>query len=160
MKRFMVRTLSVVALIVGMAAVAAAQPGQRCHAAGEWAYTKTGTLLLSSGPVPYAAVGKFSFDVHGTLSGSQHSSTGGAVAMNVLAGSVDLQADCSGTATVEVYDESGTVLLRTAVMALVTDDNTREVRGIVTRLTLPNGFVVPQAITVVGRRVENNTRKK
>ena len=59
MRRFIIRTLCVVGLLVGMAAVASAQGSAGCRAiTGEWAYTKTGTLLPPTGPIPYAAVGK------------------------------------------------------------------------------------------------------
>jgi hypothetical protein len=157
MKRFAIRTLCVVALLASIPAVASAQGGPRCSLTpGEFAYTKTGTLLPPTGPVPYAAVGKLTVEPGWTLSGLQDSSTGGIVLKNALIGTVSLQADCTATATVGVYDESGTTLLRTAVMTLIADDNGREVRGIVTQLTLPNGYVVPQAITVVGRKVLNN----
>jgi hypothetical protein len=57
---------------------------------------------------------------------------------------------------VGVYDESGAVLLRTATIWLVLDDNGREGRGIVTQITLPNGSVVPSVLTMLLRRVENN----
>lgn len=127
---------------------------------GEWGYTKTGTLLLPSGPVPYAAVGKFIFDASGTVSGFQESSTGGAVLKNQLKGSFSIDADCRGIATAGVYDESGNTWLRTAVMSLVVDDNQREGRGIVTLLTVPNPaggtMNLPQVITVNAKKLSAN----
>jgi hypothetical protein len=75
---FFVRTLCVVALVVGFAGIASAQPRPGCGmVAGEWAYTKTGTLLPPTGPVPYAAVGTLTIAVDGSSTGAQVSNTGG-----------------------------------------------------------------------------------
>ena len=154
MRGFAIRTLCVVGLLVGLSAVASAQGRAGCQAmTGEWAYTKTGTLLPPTGPIPYAAVGKFTVDPGGNISGSQDSSTGGTVVKNALIGTGTQETDCSVTATIGVYDQTGTILLRTAAMVWVVDDNGREARGIVTQLTLGNGAVVPQVITAVSRRV-------
>src|SRR5258708_6147124 len=40
-------------------------------AAGEWGYVYTGTLLLPTGPVPVAAVGRYTLDKEGNVSGTQ-----------------------------------------------------------------------------------------
>jgi hypothetical protein len=156
MKGFFVRTLCAVALVVGLAAVASAQPGPCGMVTGDWAYTKTGTLLPPTGPVPYAAVGKLTIGLNGSSTGTQVSNTGGTAVKNALIGTGSVEADCSVIATVGVYDESGAVLLRTATIWLVFDDNGREGRGIVTQITLPNGNVVPSVLTMLFRRVENN----
>lgn len=157
MKGLFVRTLCVVALLVGLAAVASAQPGHGCRmATGNWAYTKTGTLLTPAGPVLYAAVGMLTIGLDGSSTGTQVSNTGGTAVKNALIGTGSVEADCSVIATVGVYNESGDTLLRTATIWLVLDDDGREARGIVTQITLPNGYVVPSVLTMLFRKVENN----
>jgi hypothetical protein len=160
MKHSLVRMACVVAVLAGMTGIASAQGKSGCPSvAGEWAYTKTGTLPPPTGPVPYAAVGKLEIRRDGTSSGVQVSDTGGMAVKNALDGTGIVEADCSVIATVGVYDESGSVLLRTATMWLVLDDNGREARGIVTKIELPNGVVVPSVLTMSLRKVENNRGK-
>jgi hypothetical protein len=158
MRHVALRTLFVVALLACMATVVSAQGHRGCPTmTGEWAYTKTGTLLTPSGSVLYAAVGMLDIDRDGNLTGSQDSNTGGSVAKNALRGTGSLQEDCTIAATVGVYDASGATLLRTAAMTMVVDDNGREARGMVTQLTLGNGMVVPQVITVIAHKIFNST---
>jgi hypothetical protein len=160
MRRFAIQTLCVVGFLVCIAAVASAQGRPGCQTmTGTWAYTQTGTLLPPTGPVPFAAVGTVDIDRDGAFTGSQYNSIGGLVVKNVTRGSGSLQDDCTIVSTFEVYDESGT-LLRTAVMVTVVDDNGRDARGMLTQLTLPNGVVVPQVLTLTARKVHDNVGKK
>jgi len=143
------------ALMLAVAAVGWADGG-RCSnagAAGDWGYTKTGTLFLPTGAaVPFATMGKLTLAPDGTLFGVNTGSVNGAVSNDVLAGTFHIDANCTGTATVEVYDQSGS-LLRTIGMALVVDDNARELRGLVASLVVPKGPSLRSVITAQARRV-------
>ncbi len=156
MKHQSARTMVLTALLLAVAAVGWADGGGRCsnaRVAGDWGYTKTGTLFLPTGAaVPFATMGKLVFDADGTLSGVNNGSVNGAVSNDVLNGTFQINADCTGTATIEVYDQAGT-LLRTIGMALVVDDNWRELRGLVTSLVLPSGASLKSVITAQARRV-------
>src|SRR5689334_714857 len=71
--------------------------------AGKWAETNNGTVFLPSGPVPVAAVGNFSIDAVGNIEGKQTRSLAGQVAEETLTGTVSINRDCSGEATISVY---------------------------------------------------------
>jgi hypothetical protein len=152
-------------IVLGVAAVAPAQDRglldrsarprgcSNARVAGNWGYTKTGTLFLPTGAaVPFATMGILSLQANGSLSGVNAGSVNGSVSSDVLAGTFHIDADCTGTATVEVYDRSGS-LLRTLGMALVVDDDARELRGLVTSLVLPNGASLRTVITAQAKRV-------
>jgi hypothetical protein len=141
-------------LLLSLGAAAYAQGHRGCTTAGvagDWGYTKTGTLVLPTGPVPFASVGRFSLDADGTITGENHGSVGGKVSKDILTGTFEVDRDCTGVMTVEVSDESG-VLLRTLEMALVFVDDRRAARGIVTSLVLPNGVSLPSIITADAKR--------
>jgi len=156
MKHQSARTMAFTALVLAVAAVAWADGGRRCsdaRVAGDWGYTKTGTLFLPTGAaVPFATMGTLTLEADGTLSGVNTGSVNGAVSNDVLSGTFQINSDCTGTATIEVYDQAGT-LLRTIGMALVVDDNWRELRGLVTSLVLPSGASLRSVITAQARRV-------
>jgi hypothetical protein len=153
------RMLTFTVLVLAVAAVGWADGGRRCsnaRVAGDWGYTKTGTLFLPTGAaVPFATMGKLVFDADGTLSGVNNGSVNGTVSNDVLRGTFEINADCTGMATVEVYDQAGT-LLRTIGMALVVDDNSTELRGLVTSLVLPSGASLKSVITAQARRLLRN----
>jgi hypothetical protein len=139
------------ALFLSLAAVASAQPQGTCSTAsvqGTWGFTDTGTVILPTGPVPFAAVGIITGDDHGNFSGTQTTSVGGRVSKETFKGTGTVNSDCTGTATFSVYDESGTTLLRTATFSVVFVDSAREEREIATSLVLePTGTQVPTVIT-------------
>lgn len=142
-------------LLASLAMVAQAQGDGICSSdrlAGAWGYTYTGALILPTGAVPAASVGRFTVDAPGNLSGTQTSSVGGSVSEDTIAGTVAVNSDCTGTATVRIYSPSGT-LLRTAVLALVFVDNAREFRAIFQSLVLANGTNVPAVITMDGKKL-------
>jgi hypothetical protein len=150
------RTMAFTALVLAVAAVAWADDGRRCtnaRVAGDWGYTKTGTLFLPTGAaVPFATMGRLTLEADGTLSGVNTGSVNGAVSNDLLSGTFQVNSDCTGTATIDVRDQSGN-LLRTLAMALVVDDNWRELRGLVTSLVLPSGTSLRSVITAQARRV-------
>src|SRR5437870_9676550 len=89
---------------------------RRCStaaAAGRWAYTYTGTIFSPSGPLPAASVGHFTEDAEGNLTGSQTRSVAGSSGVEDIAGTVSVNPDCTGTATIRVVANGE--LERTAV---------------------------------------------
>ena len=114
MKHQSARTMAFTALVLAVAAVAWADGGRRCsdaRVAGDWGYTKTGTLFLPTGAaVPFATMGTLTLEADGTLSGVNTGSVNGAVSNDLLSGTFQINSDCTGTATIEVYDQAGTLL--------------------------------------------------
>lgn len=156
MKRNLVRTtlamISVATLYLGL--VPAAQAAETCSnakAAGNWGFTLAGTLILPTGPVPGAAVGRLSVDAVGNISGGEARNVGGGFANETLTGSWTVNSDCTATMTVNIY-EAG-VLVRTSVLALVLVDDSRKVRGVQESLALPDGTAIPVVITVEANRL-------
>ena len=156
MKRKIVRaTLLMISMVaVCVAVVPAAQAADHCSnakAAGNWGLTLTGTLLLPTGPVPGAAVGRVRIDADGNVSGTEARNVGGGFANETLTGSLTVNSDCTATLTVNIY-ESG-VLVRTSVLAAVFVDDSNKVRMVQESLTLPDGTIIPVVITVEGMRL-------
>jgi hypothetical protein len=158
-KHDLVRTLSFVTLLLGCVTAAAAQGGPACstaRVAGEWGYTKTGTIYLPTGAVaPFGSIGTFALDADGYVEGRQLASVAGGISGGELYGTFTIDPDCTGTMTVSVYDPSGN-LLRTISMSVVVDDKARELRALVTSLVLPNGTALPAVITGEAKRVFMN----
>jgi len=124
---------------------------QHCSAAsvsGRWALTTTGSI---PGIGDVAAVGTYTADPSGHLIGSQTRSLGGQVAAETFTGTFSVKPNCTGSATIEVF-ESGT-LVRTSTLDLAYDDNIREQRAIFTSLVLPNGTSLPTVLTIQARRI-------
>ena len=93
--------------------------------AGTYGYTTSGTIPMLGA---VAAVGIISLDAGGNLTGAQTSSFNGAIVQETLSGTYTVNADCTGTATVNVYH--GGVLARTTNLAVVFENNERELRAI------------------------------
>jgi hypothetical protein len=123
--------------------------------AGRWGYTYTGTILIptptGTATIPVAAVGRFTLDADGNFSGTQTRSNGGISAQETLTAKISVNADCTATGNFNVY-QSGQ-LVRTAVLALVFDDDSKEARAIFDSLTLVNGPSLPVVITVQARKI-------
>jgi hypothetical protein len=154
-RNIVLRVFFFATIMLSMAAVASAQVQGSCSpasVAGTWGYTDTGTLITPNGPVPFAAVGTITVDADGNFTGTQTSSAGGNVVKNAIKGTGTVNADCTGTATVRVYDELGTTPLRTATFFTVFVDNAREEREIATSLAaiLPDGTSVPVPAVITG----------
>jgi len=120
-------------------------------AAGKWAYTYTGTIFTPNGPVPAASVGHFSQDAAGNLTGSQTRSVAGSSGVEDISGTVSVNKDCTGMATISVFVNGQ--LQRTAVLAVAFDTNVNHGRGIFQSLVLPDGTNVPVVITSDNSRV-------
>ena len=121
---------------------------------GSWAFTVTGTIVLPTGAVvPVAQVGRYTQDGAGNLVASQTRSLGGSVAEETCTGTVSPNADCTGKATISVYDKASGALVRTSTLDVVFDDDGREARSIVTSVVLPNGASLGPVLTVEHKRV-------
>jgi len=156
--RGMVRTICCFAsLLVSLAAAAPAQDHEDstcsiARVAGDWGYTETGTLILPSGAVPFASVGKYTVDAEGNLSGKRNGSEGGIIQTAMVKGTATVNADCTGALAISLYDQSGN-LLDTVIKALVYVDNAREARAIVTSVVLPDGTSVLPVITMNAKKL-------
>ncbi len=120
-------------------------------AAGNWAYTYTGTIFTQNGPLPAAAVGRFHQDTAGNITGSQTRSVAGNSGVEDISGTVTVKGNCTATATINVFVNGQ--LQRSAVLAAVYDNNGNHFRDIFQSLTLPDGTNVPVVITADGNRL-------
>jgi hypothetical protein len=149
-------TIFVAMLDMSLAPTVWAQHDSSCstaRAAGQWGYLYTGTLLLPTGSVPVAAVGRYTADKEGNISGTQTRTVApGEAAQEVIKGTATVNSDCTGTATISVYNQSGT-LLRTAVLAAVFVNNQREVRYLFESLVLSDGTSIRVVITADAKRL-------
>ncbi len=151
MKRSIARWMlepACVALIVAVISVPLQAQASHCStagAAGKWAYTYTGTIFTSNGPLPAASVGHFTEDATGHLTGSQTRSVAGSSGAEDITGTISVNRDCTATATISVYVNGQ--LQRTAMLAVVFDKNMNHGRGIFESLVLPNGTNVPVVLT-------------
>lgn len=137
---------TVVFLVAAVTCSAQAQQLAHCsnaQEAGSWAFTTTG-LIVGIGPV--AAVGSFTQDAAGNITGAQTRSLAGAIAQEAITGTVTVNPDCTATATVNVF-QAGT-LVRTSTLDAVYDNNGKESRAIFTSLALPNGSSLAGVLTV------------
>jgi len=156
-KRNIVRTIFFFStLLLGLAAVAPAQVQRPCSnagVAGEWGHAFTGTLILPTGPVPIAAIGRVTIDAEGSISGTQTSSRNGAISEDTIKATVTVNSDCTGTLNVSIYDQSGTTLRRTATWDVVFVDNEREFRAVMTSLVPAGGTSsLPVTITMDAKK--------
>jgi hypothetical protein len=141
-------------LVIGWAGVAAAQ-GRVCSndtVKGAWGYTETGSVIAPTGAVvAAAAVGRYDFDKAGNFEGVQNSSANGVVGPDTKQGTYTVNTDCTGTITLTAYRDG--VAQRLSVWAFVIDDNGREMRAIMTSMTLPNGIPLSPIMTMTARKV-------
>lgn len=119
--------------------------------AGSWAYTYTGTIFTPNGTLPLASVGHFTQDHDGSITGSQNRSVAGQSGAEDIAGPISVNKDCTASATIDVFVNG--VKQRTAVIAVIYDNNGKQFRGIFQSLTLPDGTNVPVVITMDGDRI-------
>jgi hypothetical protein len=160
MKRSIVRTICFATLFLALAAGASAQGGGSCWnagLAGVWGYTETGTVInpTSGSAIPAVAVGTYTFDPVGNFTGTQYSSAGGTVSQDTKRGSYTVNANCTATLTLSVYDQSGTTLLRNSVWEIVLVEYAAEMRGIMTSMRMGPGMSVsvPPIMTMSAQRV-------
>jgi len=147
MKERFVRSLLMISALAsaGIPLQAEAKHCSTARAAGNWAYTYTGSIIIQGGPVPAAAVGRFHQDPAGNISGSQVRTVGGNAASEDISGTVTVNADCTATATLNVLVNGE--LQRTAVLAGVYDTNMNHARHIFQSLTQADGTELPVVLT-------------
>lgn len=154
MKLNLLRFMYAITLSCMLVGLAPSVRAARCSSpgvAGNYGFTLSGQVILPTGPVPIAAIGRATLDADGNVSGTESRSVGGGFADETFAGSYTVNADCTGTATIRFY-ESGQ-LVRTSVLSLIFDNSQREIRMVQKSLQLPNGAFLPVVITVEARRV-------
>jgi hypothetical protein len=115
---------------------------------GKWGFSTTGSIP-AIGAV--AATGVFTQDASGNITGTQTRSLNGDIAEETFTGTGVVNADCTGTDTIQVF-QSG-VLVRTTTLHVVYDDDGREARAIFTSLVLPDGTSLPSIITIEARKL-------
>jgi hypothetical protein len=149
-------TLFFIAFTICGATVVPLAHGNVCSqatGAGRWAFTVTGSVILPTGAaVPIMQVGTFREDRAGNLEGNQTRSLGGSVGKETFTGTAAIHSDCTGTATLAVSDESGT-LVRTTTLDFVLDEDGNHARSIVTSIVLPNGVTLAPLLTLDYRRI-------
>lgn len=121
--------------------------------AGDWGATLTGTILFPApvGPVPAAAVVRYHASAAGALTGIELRNVGGQFVKETLKGTGTVNANCVGTATVNIYQ--GGALARTVVLSLVYDELSTQVRMVQQSLRLPDGTEIPVVVTVEGKKL-------
>jgi hypothetical protein len=142
------RIMVTVTLAMGMAILANPAHAQHCSAAklaGNWGFTLNGVVVLPTGPVPIAAVGRATLEANGTITGSEARSVGGQYADETSTGTFTVNPDCTGTLTLNFYEDGQ--LVRTSILSVVVDDANLEVRMVQKSLTLPDGTVLPVILT-------------
>jgi hypothetical protein len=109
-------------------AIVRADDGGTCtlaNAAGRWGHSYSGSIV---GFGPVASVGSFVQDAAGNVNGTQTRSFAGNVAQETIKGNIDVHADCTTAATINVYQNG--VFQRTAELDGVLVDHGRGVKAI------------------------------
>ena len=114
-------------VLLGCLQIAQAHECTVSNAAGRYGYTSSGTIV-NPAVGPFTAVGHTTLTESGTFSGAQTTSIAGNVVDETIQGTFNVNADCTGSATVNVYH--GTTLARTSVINLVWDTHQKEFRAI------------------------------
>lgn len=154
MKRNIAHTaLLIVSATVGLSV---AQPAQArdaacslARAAGTYGFSTSGTVI---GVGPRVSAGIITFDAAGNATGKATSSFNGNVAGETFSGTYTVSSDCRTTLTAEIRDLSGNLLL-TVTEDGVWDDNLREIRGVFTSATLPDGTPLLTVISIEARKM-------
>ena len=155
--KFLKKAVVALVFVLGVGLLASPAWGTHCSTAkgaGNYGFTLNGVLVLPSGPVPIAAVGRAKLDADGNTSGTEARNVGGGFADETFTGTFTINADCTGTATLKFF-EAGQ-LVRTSVLSTVEDDDNQEIRMVQQSLTLPDGSTLPVILTVEARRISRN----
>ena len=157
MKSKMTRTVTVISFFVttflNTTALLPAAHGQSCslaRAAGTYGFSTSGTVV---GVGLRTSVGIVTLDAAGNATnGKATSSLNGTVTKETFSGMFMVNPDCTGTTTVEIFDQSGNLLF-TVTADLAWDDNLREVRFIFTSAVPPDGKPLPIVINGDARKM-------
>src|SRR5208283_4236444 len=146
MKRKIARTGLGIIFAIGLG-VSMAQAGDHrecslARAAGNWAFTDSGTII---GVGLRDAVGTLTLDAAGNLlNGVATSSVNGNIADETFSGTYTVNSNCTGTISIAIF-ESGNEIL-TVTLNIAFDDKMDEVRGLFTSVVVPNGPSLPTVI--------------
>jgi hypothetical protein len=151
MKRTILKVIGFLAALGGITPVSQAGQCSLRSSAGMYGFTLSRVVILSTGGVPIAAVGRADLDAAGNVSGTESRSVASGFADETFTGTYAVNADCTGTTTIKFY-ESGQ-LVRTSVLSIVFDNNSREIRMVQESLQLPSNAFLPVVITVDARRI-------
>jgi len=139
-----------IALMASLAATARADDHGcfAARAAGRWAFTDSGTVI---GIGPRTAVGAFTLDGNGNVvNATATSSLNGSIAVETFSGTYTVNPDCTGTINATIY-VSG-VELFTVTLNTAFDDGMKELRGLFTSVTEPNGTVLQTVVSFQARK--------
>jgi hypothetical protein len=75
------------------------------------------------------------------------------VGNETFAGSASVNPDCTGTATLAVYDETSGALVRTTSVSFILDDDGNHARSIVASIVLADGTRLAPLLTLDYRRI-------
>ena len=154
MKRTILNAICGLFFLGALTAITPAAQAGHCSlsgSAGSYGFKLSGVVILPTGAAPIAAVGRANLDAAGDVSGTEARSVGGGFADETFTGTYTVNADCTGTTTLNFY-ESGQ-LVRTSVLSIVFDSNSRQIRMVQKSLQLPNGVFLPVVITVDAKRI-------
>ena len=152
--RIMFVIVSLTVLSMTFAPQIAAEECSTARAAGSWGATLTGTIILPTGGVPAAAVLRIRADHAGNFAGTEDRNVGGQFVPETLTGTWTVNSDCTGTVNASIF-QSG-VLVRTVVLSMVFDDDSKQMRMVQQSLTLPDGTSIPVVVTLEGRKLSGD----
>lgn len=138
---------------VVLAVLLSTAQGQSCslaRAAGNYGFSTSGTVIDVG---PRVSEGTITLDAAGNVKGKATSSLNGTIADEKFSGSYTVNSDCSGTfSSLEIRDLSGNLLL-TVTADATWDDNMKQLRGIFTSATLPDGTSLLTVVGIDGRKM-------
>ena len=117
---FATSTLGLIACssLLAFSQVAQAHQCRLAGTAGDYGYTSNGTIV-DPAVGPFTAVGHVTLTDAGTFSGAQTTSIAGSIVVETVDGTYGVNPDCTGDATVNVYEDGQ--LVRTTNLHLVWD---------------------------------------
>jgi hypothetical protein len=149
------KVLAVAALLALAAAPAVHAACTNATVAGTWGFSTTGTLFLP-GPAPVVAAGTITYNLDGTVNGSQDRSVGGLFAHETIQGTYTIDSGCGLRLVANVYDSGGN-LVRTSVIDGIVADNGKQTRAMFESVTLePSGTPLRSALSVEAIRVQGH----
>ena len=119
-------------LLLAATEVSAQERCTNASLSGSYAFKVDGTVVSADGSVPFAAVGKNTYDGKGGLDGTIVISWNGAIIRTTYTGTYHVKADCTGSKSATLVGGP------TVDFDFVIDDDAREIRMIVS----DEGFAV------------------
>jgi hypothetical protein len=149
------KILAVAALLAFSAAPPVYAACTNATVAGTWGFTTTGTLFLP-GPAPVVAAGTITYNLDGSVRGSQDRSVGGLFAHETIRGTYAIDSGCEIRLLANVYDSGGNLVRTSVIDGIVTDDG-KQGRAMFESVTLqPSGTPLRSALAVESTRVQGH----